>query len=181
MAEKDNFDKIIKNFLENASSGELEALQKMMIDNEKKTNSGIDLNPEKFAKEISSKIKKQVGFTTENIKKTAVGLVISIAKKHQPNITDDQLEYIIEKMVPGYSQKAPIPKALLLTMIEQFVSYAIGKMDQKTINEMPQGWEKKYWENFPEIIQKIIASYIRNEINDTEFWQTIREIFNKKL
>jgi hypothetical protein len=58
-------------------------------------------------------------------------------------------------------------------MVIQFVTYSSGDMSISEKRKMPQGWEKKYWDVFPQEVRVLIASYLKGNINKKDFWNRV--------
>lgn len=161
----DESEKILKQFLAEATPEELEELNRLLAAR-KKHVSGIDAGA--IAKKMARDMHEQMGLVSANMAKTARDLVISIALQHNPDLTDEELNAIANEMVPPKNQTS-IPLPLLRTMVRQFVAYSHGSMDASFLRNQPEGWVQKYWEAFPEMVQKLIAAHLKGEVNSVEF------------
>jgi len=172
----DEKNKIIQSFLQSASQEEIEELEKLL--RQKKENRFMGkINLDKIARDMATNIREQMGVSTENIKLMAKNLVITLARQHSPGITDQELEILLDDMVPGMNEKKAIPDRVLISMIEYFILYSEGEMSEKMLRQFPSGWTRKYWQAFPGSVKGLIALYLNGEIVEKEFWIKIREFF----
>jgi gamma-glutamyl:cysteine ligase YbdK (ATP-grasp superfamily) len=91
---------LLKNFLESASMEEIEELYKL-LESRKNRFKGMSLNidTQAMAKAMSESIQEQLGMANLNIKKMARELVAQLAIQHNPDISQDELNAIINHMV----------------------------------------------------------------------------------
>ncbi len=173
------FQDIIKEYLESASEEEAKELFELLKKREEKLNLHYNVDVSSMAKEMAKKIHDQIGFTTENVKTMAVELVKKMAREKEPNITERELDQLVELMVPDREKKiAKIPPVVIYNMVEQFISFSQGTMAANMIAELPQGWVEKYWDFFPEVVQKLIRAYIKEEITEKDFWGAIQKVLH---
>jgi len=164
---KDNSkNKILDEFLRNASVEEMEELYRLLDERDRKKTPGpglgVKLDLDSIAKNMSKQIQEQLGMANLNMKKMARDLVVQLARQYQPNITDRELAVIVEQMVPGGRKSAVaenLPSDLLMTMVVQFV--------ESDINSGME-WKKRYWEVFPDEIKLGIAGFLRGDIGKDE-------------
>jgi hypothetical protein len=169
MNEREN---ILKQFLSDATPEEIDELKKL-LDEKKKSPVPGAADFHKIAGKVAKQIHNQMGLTNTNLMQTAKDLVINIALHHNPDLTEQELNVIANNMVPE-RKVVKLPADLLHIMIEQFVSYGKGCMSAIELNDLPEGWAQKYWNAFPDIIQKLISAYIRDEITEDEFHKAVK-------
>ncbi|GEM_PF-871042 len=157
---------LLDRFLRNASVEEMEELYRLLDERDKKTvkpsglNGSLDLDS--MAKNMSKQIQEQLGMANLNMKKMARDLVVQLALQHKPDISQRELNAIVNQMVPDSSSSAlakKLPPDLLMEMVVQFVE-----------TDMNSGmeWKKRYWEVFPKEIKLGIAGFLRGDIGKTE-------------
>jgi len=137
-------------------------------------NTGV-MNGENFAKETASNLTERMGLTTDMVKSTAQKLVSDMILQYNPHIPQAELDFLINKWVPqNPPEKEKLPADVTILMAAHFVSYSLGTMSKKDIEELPEGWIEKYWHSFSEEIQKLIAQYLKNLISKDEFWNKLQ-------
>ncbi|MCL1911653.1 MAG: hypothetical protein FWG13_05565 [Leptospirales bacterium] len=162
--------KILLDFLNNASADERREFMSLLEARRgKKTNPA---NAEDFAKKISRQIRSRVGFTEENVRKTAIDIVRRLARQHQPNITEAELDGLVAQMVPG----ARIPPDVLKSMVMNYALFMSGRMSAEESAGFPQGWQKRFWEAFPAEVKRAISDFLANKTEPEEFWRKIKRI-----
>ena len=180
MEDKDKLLDIIKDFLDNASEEEIAELTHLLSERGKSGKNILDIN--RSAKEISARIMDQMGITNENIKRTARDLVVQMAMQYKPDISYEELKAITHLMVPNEKIKPGLnrlPSEILLSMLDHFISYSLGRMPESKKKQLPEGWIEKYWFSFSEEIQILVSALIKNRISEKEFWDEILKITGK--
>ncbi len=76
----------------------------------------------------------------------------------------------------GVDPDSGLPKDLLVTMIEQFISYSEGRMglqeQAKLRREIPD-WQEVYWKRFSAGIRDSLSLYLKGTIDHEDFWLDI--------
>ncbi len=175
------FREMLNYFEKNASPDELEELRSLMsktktnLDELPSNSSGGVFNVGNMAKNMADQISQQMGVTDEAIKRTARQMVRDMILQYDPHIPEKTIQVLLDKWVPekNKKQKVKLPKEIIGTMISQFVGFSRGELSKSQVESFPSGWKEKYWESFPENIQKLIAIFLREEISKEQFWETI--------
>ena len=182
MAESnDEAKKILNDFLKTASPHEIQEFYRL-LDGREKSRGGVKVDVQNLAKTMSKQIEKQLGMTNLNTKKMARNMVIQMARKYKPEITDRELAQIVNNMVPEKKPESAVrlPADILKTMVIQFIAYSSGNMSAAEKRNLPQGWEKKYWSYFSQEIKISIIEYLNGNINKRDFWNRVnREALSK--
>ena len=160
---------ILEDFYSKASSEEKKTLEKLLQERNLYRRP-ININGDKMATEMARSIKEQLGVTTENILGSAREIVRTMILQYDPYILNDDLNALIDHMVPQ-RKKVRIQKSVLLAMVTHFIQYSTGRMSDQEISELPAGWTEKYWNNFPEDMQRLIAAFLKEKISEKEFWE----------
>ena len=86
-----------------------------------------------------------------------------------------------QRMIPVLTNKTPIPKDMMVTMIEQFLVYSEGNMpvrEQAQLRREIPDWQKKYWEKFPPGIKDALSLYLKGTIDRQTLWLDIHKVLN---
>ncbi|MCP4135397.1 MAG: hypothetical protein GY754_30790 [bacterium] len=172
-------ERIIKEFLANASPEERAEVNHLLKERKQKNVSLEGLDFSRMAREMSEQINEQVGASTESIRETARMLVINLARQHKPDITPEELDALLRESLPTFHDngaKKKLAPDMLLKMIKHFIAYSTGQMSEKEKRSMPQGWAQVYWDGFPVPVQRLIAAYLKNTISEADFRNGIREV-----
>ena len=160
---KKNF---LDEFLRNASAEEAEELYRLLEKRERENKKSFGLNDkldlDSMAKNMSKQIQDQLGMANLNIKKMARDLVVQLALQQKPDISQKELNAIVNQMVPedrGPDIAKKLPPDLLMTMVIQFIETDINSGME---------WKKRYWEVFPREIKLGIAGYLSGDIGKEE-------------
>ncbi|MFC1671065.1 hypothetical protein ACFL20_11800 [Spirochaetota bacterium] len=177
MKDDRDIEKIANQFLGEVLNEDIEQLnahEKSPRSNQK--NLG-DINFGNLARDMASSIQEQMGITNENIKRTAKELVVKLARKHKPEITETELHALVREMVPDEREvQNRIPFEVMIEMIDFFVCYSRGKLSQSELRGLPGNWITRYWASFPMNIKKLIAAYLKGSMSRKEFWVNVRKI-----
>ncbi|MDR0313552.1 MAG: hypothetical protein LBI14_08135 [Treponema sp.] len=138
-------------------------------------------DPGALARELSAQL--NIEGSIEGLKNSVRDFAIRIIRQEAPDLTDEQVDSLTRAWIPeakGSAGKSrvndadsqAIPRDLLASMIDQFVTYSLGVMeeeeDQALRREMGP-WPDKYWKSFPQVIRLLIADYIKGEIPEKDF------------
>ena len=180
--------KFLNDYIKSATPEERKELNRLLKTREKGNSGdfkkqGLDLDVNSLAKNMSRQINEQLGMADINIKKMARDLVVQMALQYKPDITQKELSAIVKQMVPekkdnNISKK--IPPDLMKSMIVQFVAYSTGTMSEKELTQLPGGWAKKYWNAFSQDIRDLITMYLKNGIDNRNFWLAVDKLQNRK-
>ena len=141
----------------------------------------IDIpNPQRMAKEISGKINAGIGVSVDGLKKSIRDMTVRIIRQQAPELSDEQVEELTKAWVPDNAgsagnsgeQSASPPRDMLVSMIEQFVSFSRGTMsktEDNTLRAEMGSWPERYWKTFPQVIRLIITDFLKDRITEEEF------------
>ena len=140
-------------------------------------------DPRRMAEEITAQF--NVEESIETLKKSVKDYAVRIIKKQAPELTDNQIEELTRSWLPGErsspgngkpakgsSPEQSIPQDLLVSMIDQFVSFSLGRMEEEGDNALRREmgpWPDKYWKAFPQVIRLLITDFLKGEMSETDF------------
>lgn len=188
MSVEDRKRKLIEEYMKTATPEERRELQRLLKSGERKRPGnpamrGLNVDVSSLARDMSRQINQQLGMADINIKKMAKDLVVQMALQHKPDITQKELAAIVNQMVPDKKENdifKKIPPDVLKSMIVQFVTYSTGSMSEKEQAGLPEGWAKKYWNSFGQDIRDLVTMYLKNGIDNRQFWSAIERILKRK-
>jgi len=133
-------------------------------------------DPQRMTKEITEQINAGIGGSLESMKKSVQDMIKNILKEHAPELDEKQREELCQAWLPDRAGKkgsgGGLPPDVLLSMIEQFISFSHGEMTEsvdKKLREEMGAWTKRYWNSFPPVVQQIITDYLKDKINEKDF------------
>jgi hypothetical protein len=136
-------------------------------------------DPGRLAKELSSQI--NIEGSIEGLKKSVRDYAVRIIKQEAPELTDAQIEELTGAWIPGPSsggqrdrgsRNGALPRDLLASMIDQFVSFSLGRMEaeeDEALRKEMGPWPDKYWKSFPQVIRLIITDFLKGEMDESDF------------
>ena len=147
-------------------------------------------DPKRFAEQLTSQL--NIEGSIESLKTSIRDYAIRIIRQQAPELTDSQVEELTRAWIPertrAGARKRPgkagqsmqldtdIPRDLLISMIEQFISFSTGKMeeeeDRALRNEMGP-WPEKYWDSFPQVIRLILKDFLKGELEEKDFYNRL--------
>jgi hypothetical protein len=133
-------------------------------------------DPQKMSREITEKINAGIGGGIESMKKSVQEMIMNILKEHAPELNEKQRNELCQAWMPdGVGKKSSgsgLPPDILLSMIEQFVSFSHGEMKasvDKSLRDEMGAWPERYWNSFPPVVQQIITDYLKNKTTEKDF------------
>ena len=166
--EKNRSNNLLEQFLKNATVEEMEELYRLLDERDRRQKQrpqfGMSgkLDLDSMAKNMSKQIQEQLGMANLNMKQMARDLVVQLALQHKPDISEKELNAIVNHMVPesrGTDIAKKLPPDLLMTMVVQFIETDINSGME---------WKKRYWEVFPDEIKLGIAGFLSGDIGKDE-------------
>ncbi|MDR1803310.1 MAG: hypothetical protein LBQ94_06845 [Treponema sp.] len=139
-------------------------------------------DPRRLAEEISSQLDMEGSI--EGLKDSVRDYAIRIVRQQAPELSDRQIEELTRAWIPGKqssgeqipreqgSQGQSIPRDLLASMIDQFVSFSLGRMDEKEERALRKdigSWPDRYWKAFPSVIRSLITDFLKGEMDEDDF------------
>jgi len=128
-------------------------------------------DPEKMAKEISQKINEGMGTGIEGMRNSIREMIIKILKEHAPELNESQINELCETWLPG-GTKTGLPSDVLVSMIDQFISFSHGTMSKSADDELRAqmgAWPERYWNSFPHVVRSLISDYLKDKITEKDF------------
>ena len=149
-------------------------------------------DPRRMAEEINSQF--NIEGNIENMKNMVRDYALRIVKQEAPELKDEQLEELISSWLPSASdnktkkktsgrkkssgkgsqdQDSSIPKDMLASMVEQFISFSQGQMSKSedaSLRKEIGAWPEKYWNAFPSVIRLLITDYLKEDISQEDFY-----------
>jgi len=139
-------------------------------------------DPGSLAKEVTSQL--NIEGNIESLKNSIRDYAIRIIKQQAPELTDKQIEELTRSWIPqkasgaksGRKQKGgldeSIPRDILASMVDQFVSFSLGRMEEEEDNALRREmgpWPDKYWNAFPNVIRLLIKDFLKGEVDEAGF------------
>jgi hypothetical protein len=137
-------------------------------------------DPHRMAQELTEKINAGIGGGLEGMRQAVREMIIRIVREHAPELTDSQVDELCRAWLPGAeaggTNEQAMPRDMLLSMIDQFISFSLGTMSKSVDNGLRDelgAWPERYWKAFPPLIRQIITSYLKGKITERDFYSQI--------
>ena len=132
-----------------------------------------------MAKEMTKKINAGIGGGIESLKNSVREMIVRILREQAPELSDSQIEELCNAWLPGEDgeKKETLPGDMLLSMIEQFVSFSRGTMKEsvdKSLRQEMDAWPQRYWKVFPPVIRQLISDFLKDKITEQDFNSKIK-------
>lgn len=178
-------DKAIQFVMKRATQPQLEMLRQAIdsrLGVRPATTESLDFK-DMAAKTISGLKGKYSAGTADQVHEMTKRMVAGMLRSKEPNLSEMELEILIEKMVPNpqkaaQGQETGIPKDILFQMISQFSNFAIGEMPDKELKDLKESlpeWPQKYWDIFSNSTKGLIRDLIEGKLPKSIFISRIRE------
>ena len=140
-------------------------------------------NARAMAEQLNSQLNIQGSI--DGLKNSVRDYVVRIIKQQAPELSDRQIEELTRSWVPesappgrsqadkrGASQEQSLPVNMLASMVDQFVSFSLGRMEEeedRALRKEIGPWPDKYWKAFPQVVRLLITDFLKGEINESDF------------
>jgi hypothetical protein len=136
-------------------------------------------DPRRWAAELSSQLNLQGA--VDGLTKSVRDYAIRIIKQEAPELSDAQIGELTRSWIPSAdrgedypdpSQKGKIPRDLLASMIDQFVSFSLNRMEpgeEGALRKEMGPWPDRYWKAFPPVFKAIIKDFLKGEMTEEDF------------
>ncbi len=179
--ERDELFEIVDAIMNKATDADVEVIIEALKRRGKSAGRGTfrGVDPGRLAKESAKALGSQMSYSVEGIRKMIQNFAVDVIRKEAPELNEEQISELLEAWVPdpGKGPEQPsLPPDVLLTMIQQFVSYSTGSMsatEQMELEHQIPDWQRKYWEKMPTGIRSVISLYVKGKIDADTCWERI--------
>ena len=141
-------------------------------------------DPRHLAESLTSQL--NIEGNMESLKTSIRDYAIRIIRQQAPELTDAQIDELTRAWIPekrstpagkasagqSLDSETGVPRDLLVSMIDQFVSFSLGRMEEeedRALRKEMGPWPDKYWKAFPQVIRLLVKDFLKGEIEETEF------------
>ena len=135
-------------------------------------------DPRSLAKELSSQL--NIEGSIEGLKNSVRDYAIRIIRQQAPELSDAQINELTRTWIPERESQGgrrnkegdSLPGNLLASMIDQFVSFSLGRMEEeedRALRREMGPWPDKYWKSFPQVVRLLITDFLKGEMDETDF------------
>lgn len=188
---------VLDYILNRCSPKELDALE-AAVKRRKKDLGGMALDPGKFAKNISKAVNDSINTGIAGMQNSIKNMAYDLVRKESPDLPEEEVEKVVEMMIPDVFEKKHstasdylaegkslvgedgkvngFPVDAMREMVSAFVNYSFGTIrpeEDRALQNALGEWTKVYWKAFPEPLQSLIRSYLKNGLPDDAFLQAV--------
>jgi len=134
-------------------------------------------DPQEMTKKLTERINAGLGGGIENMRNSIREMIVRIIKEHAPELSDSQADELCRAWLPGEEIEKKVPNDILLSMIDQFISFSSGTMNKsvdKSLRDEMGSWPERYWKIFPPVIRQIITDFLKDKITEADFNSRIK-------
>ena len=189
--------------LNRCSAKEMDAIDAAVKRRKNDLGSGM-VNPQEFAKKLSRTVSDSINTSISGLQESLKDFAWDLVQKENPNLTEDELNHIVNAMIPDIlaSKKQSsaaevlrsgkslvvdgkvngVPVDAMLDMVLQFISFSNGTLppeQERALCNAVGDWSRSYWQSFPESLQSLIRSYLKQEISGEVFQQALLMLLGK--
>ena len=179
---------VIEFILNRATSAQLEVIAEALKRRQKPGKGFGGISPRGMAENMAEQVKQQLGGMLD-VHTISRQIVSDLIKQKEPNISDEELEVVLKNWLPGSAPtdseqnadqpQEKIPPDLLITMVSQYVSARQGTLSPKEQGKLPENWQNRYWESFPEHLRAQIRAHLSGRLNEMDFWDSVISSLNQ--
>ncbi len=118
----------------------------------------------------------------DSLRNTVRDMVARIIRENAPEISEKDVNALLAEWVPDFEKRkkssGSVPPDAIVTMLKSFIQYSLNtmpKLDEMKLREQIPDWPQRYWNTFPESIQKLVSLYLKGKLDERLFW---REVFS---
>lgn len=127
-------------------------------------------DPKKLARDFSAQIYGGSGI--KDLKNAVRSMAERIIRQEAPELSGGEAAELLDAWIPGQGTGEALKRDLLTTMVGQFISFSLGRMDEKDDQELRAemgAWPDRYWKSFPPGVRRIITGFLKGEMTEGEF------------
>jgi hypothetical protein len=181
---------ILEYILNRATSAELEVIAEALQRRQSSAGGFGGFSPRNMAENVAEKVKEQLGSMLD-VRSISRQIVTDLIRQKEPNISDQELEVLLNHWLPGAAESRSTPAEMaetlqqnveeaetvapdvLITMISQYVAARQGTMSPEEQARLPKDWQNRYWESFPEQLRVGIREHLQGKLSQVEFWKQV--------
>jgi hypothetical protein len=184
--ERDELYSIVDAILNKATDADVEVIVEALKRRQQGAGpqGGFNFSPERAAKQAAGSIQEQISYSQEQVREMVRGFAVDIIRKNAPELSEEQINELLGEWIPNEEEKKrraqqfTLPPDVLITMVQQFISYSEGRMpaseQMELEHEIPE-WYKTYWERFPAAVRNALSLYLKGKIDQGSLWEQVTE------
>lgn len=186
---RENLRSVLEYILNQASADEFEAIVQACERRRRDLTLYASIggvNPERAAKNTAEAVESSMGASLAGIRGMIRDFVEDIIRKNAPEVTEDQLEELLDSYVPDPETRnpsaqsdSPLPSDALLAMVKDFTDYSLGLMAPSAQQSRWEGkprWQEEYWEAFPPELKAFVKAFLDGRIDAETFWSAVYSV-----
>jgi len=185
--ERDELYTIVDAILNKASDADVEVIVEALKRRQQGGSGptgGFNFSPERTAKQAANSIQEQISYSQESVREMVRGFAVDIIRQNAPELSEEQVNELLAEWIPDEEEKkrraqqVTLPPDVLITMVQQFLSYSEGTMpaseQMELEHEIPE-WYKTYWARFPLSVRDAISLYLKGRVDKENLWSQVTD------
>ena len=187
MADEKKLYEIADFILNHADDSELEVVRealKRRLEHRSRSPRGIDINA--AAHRMGESVEGQLQSSRDFIRKTVKDFIIKTLKQQAPEISDSEIEVLLEEYLPSEEKKKDLkkrkkkklPPGAELKMVDQFIRFSTGNMsldEQAELRGELGEWHEEYWKGFSDKVRGLLTLYFKGRIDSETCWLEVKK------
>ena len=173
MSPDDPLYSILDYILNRATSAELEAIGEALKRRQQPRKGLGGISPRGMAERVARTVGEQLGGMLD-VNQVARKIVADLIRAKEPNIGERELAVLLDNWLPTSGKKREmIPPDVVITMVSQYVDAHRGTLPAEQARQLPQDWQKQYWEAFSPELRALIESFLAGSVDEVDFWARV--------
>jgi hypothetical protein len=129
---------------------------------------------------MASSMGERLKLPIDNLRNTVRDMVARIIRENAPEISEKDVNALLSEWVPESEKRkkasSTVPPDAILSMLKSFIQYSLNAMstlDDMKLREQIPDWPERYWNAFPDSVQKLVSLYLKGKLDERVFWQEV--------
>lgn len=164
---------ILDYILNRATSAELEAIGEALKRRQQPRKGLGGISPRGMAERVAKTVGEQLGGMLD-VNQMARKIVADLIRAKEPGIGERELAVLLDNWLPQSGKKRDqTPPDVMITMVSQYVDAHRGTLPPEQARQLPQDWQKRYWESFTPELRTLIEGFLGGRVDEVEFWSKV--------
>lgn len=173
MSPDDPLYSILDYILNRATSAELEAIGEALKRRQQPRKGLGGISPRGMAEKVAKTVSGQLGGMLD-VHQVARKIVTDLIREKEPGIGERELSVLLDNWLPeSGKQRKQTPPDVIVTMVSHYVCAHDGTLPPEQLQQLPQDWQKRYWDSFTPQLRTLIEAFLAGRIGEVDFWARV--------